>query len=486
MGNRGKATLAVAVLSLVWIAANVDAAAAVTRYAAPGGISNQDLCQSANPFTLRCSIYAAAVAGGGTGGTPVTTGDSVVIEPGNYSDSDLGPSGTVSPTANTVGGAAGQPRPVITLNNAGSSAAFDLQTSDFLSHVEIDTSARSQNLHVSSSGTAEDVIARTTAASATACAVASGTLRESACLATGSGDSAVGTAGAGGTLSITLRDVTAVASGNASRGLNMDNGGTSGAATASVKSVIARASGTGTPYDVVATTGGGTASMTVNIDYSNYATAGGATIVPGGNNQSGAPALAADGYHELSSSSATIDLGQTDGSSGTADIDGQTRTISGFPDIGADELGKPTTTTVSCSPPSIELGASSNCTGGVSDTSASPLNPTGTVHFSSDMAGSFSGGGDCSVIIILHVCMLSYTPSVAGTHTITAAYRGDANHEPSSGTTTLPVTEPPPPPPPDSGSPTGATASTPATTTPRRCKKGRKLKHGRCVKKKRH
>jgi hypothetical protein len=40
-------------------------------------------------------------------------------------------------------------------------------------------------------------------------------------------------------------------------------------------------------------------------------------------------------------------------------------------------------------------------------------------------------------------CTVAYTPSASGSHQITAAYGGDANHDGSQGATTLEVTAPP-------------------------------------------
>lgn len=106
---------------------------------------------------------------------------------------------------------------------------------------------------------------------------------------------------------------------------------------------------------------------------------------------------------------------------------------------------RPSSTAVSCEPSSLAVGRSSTCTATVSDTgSGSPTTPGGTVSFSSDASGSFTpqpascaltatgtaGVGSCSVI---------YVPASGGTHTITAAYAGDATHQASSGTTTLDV-----------------------------------------------
>ena len=91
-----------------------------------------------------------------------------------------------------------------------------------------------------------------------------------------------------------------------------------------------------------------------------------------------------------------------------------------------------TTTTLTCSPSSVEAGTPVGCTATVNDTAASPT-PTGTVSFSSG-AGAFS---PTSCPLSSGSCTVSFTPSTAATDTVTATYGGDTNHAASSGTTTV-------------------------------------------------
>jgi hypothetical protein len=76
-------------------------------------------------------------------------------------------------------------------------------------------------------------------------------------------------------------------------------------------------------------------------------------------------------------------------------------------------------------------------------------------------------------------CAAPYTPTGAGLQQVTATYPGDNLHDPSQGTAVLSVTAAPAPP---TLAPQ-APIATPAKK--KRCKKGRKLKKGKCVKKKR-
>ncbi|OLD03815.1 MAG: hypothetical protein AUJ07_05680, partial [Crenarchaeota archaeon 13_1_40CM_3_53_5] len=89
---------------------------------------------------------------------------------------------------------------------------------------------------------------------------------------------------------------------------------------------------------------------------------------------------------------------------------------------------------VTCSGP-VTVGVSSTCAVTVTDTSAAPTTPAGTVSFMSDSPGSFTGspctlaGSGSSA-----TCHAEYTPSAvgSGTHTITATYSGDVSHSASS------------------------------------------------------
>ncbi|HET6865935.1 MAG TPA: Ig-like domain repeat protein, partial [Solirubrobacteraceae bacterium] len=99
-----------------------------------------------------------------------------------------------------------------------------------------------------------------------------------------------------------------------------------------------------------------------------------------------------------------------------------------------------TATSVSCSPGSVAAGQATTCTATVSDTTGGS-DPTGSVAFSSDSSGSFGSGNSCALTATgngdVASCSIAYTPAVAGTHTITARYGGDATHDPSAGSTTV-------------------------------------------------
>ena len=116
--------------------------------------------------------------------------------------------------------------------------------------------------------------------------------------------------------------------------------------------------------------------------------------------------------------------------------------------FGAGPTQDPTSTSVSCTPPSVNVGQATTCTATVLDTtSGSPSTPTGTVTFSSDSDGSFTNPGTtCTLAPIgttsrTAACHVDYTPNSAGsgTHTITGTYGGDSGHAGGSGHTGLTV-----------------------------------------------
>lgn len=100
-----------------------------------------------------------------------------------------------------------------------------------------------------------------------------------------------------------------------------------------------------------------------------------------------------------------------------------------------------TSTTISCSPSTIQDYHSTTCTATVTDTSpGTPMTPTGTVSWSSNGSGTFS-----STTCILSgtggtaTCSVSFTsvPGQPSVITITGNYGGDADHSRSSGSTTI-------------------------------------------------
>jgi hypothetical protein len=112
-----------------------------------------------------------------------------------------------------------------------------------------------------------------------------------------------------------------------------------------------------------------------------------------------------------------------------------------------------TATTVSCSPSTVVAGRSTTCTATVTDTaSADQTPPTGTVDFTTGGPGSFSAGGQCSLVAAAGgsaSCSVDYAPSSTTsnptrTDTLTTSYSGDRGHEPSPGTAQVAVISPTP------------------------------------------
>ncbi len=514
--------------ALAAVGAAQASAGGVTRYAAPGGNAPAANCQSSSMLAQRCSIATAAAGAG------VFSDDTVVVEPGSYSDTnlanggDLGAGGSFTQVAGDIHGQAGKPRPLITLTALGSNPAVTVTGK--LSHLELvnpNVNGPLSNFAITTaSGVVDDVISRTARSSATACEVDAGLLRNSFCVATsGTGGTGVGSGTIGPSTDFTpkLRGVTAVASGASVSARGIKFLGSTGDITVYAKSVIARAPG-GTDVEVNALDTG-TASL--QIDHANYSTfleASGGEIADQGSQQTTPPVFAADGYHQLPTSVSTIDQGQTDSSSGDYDLDGQARSINrdaviGENDIGADELGRSTSTYLECVPASLALSTGpTTCNASVTDISPGLTGgPGGIVSFVSDSSGTLSGGGKCTLIPVgigfaQGECQLSYTPNTlgTGTHQINGTYGGGFLHEGSAGQIDVGVTPAPPDsdgdgiPDPSDNCPTvagsgsdGCPPALPAAAVPvptpsaaglttaavaTKCKKGRKLKKGKCVK----
>src|SRR5207245_9874804 len=103
-----------------------------------------------------------------------------------------------------------------------------------------------------------------------------------------------------------------------------------------------------------------------------------------------------------------------------------------------------TSTGVSCSPALVPVGSPSSCTATVTDaTLGSATAPTGTVSFTADLASSafasctLAGATPDSAGAVSTSCTVSYTPTAAGPHTITASYSGDASHLTSTETSAV-------------------------------------------------
>src|SRR2546428_31055 len=83
----------------------------------------------------------------------------------------------------------------------------------------------------------------------------------------------------------------------------------------------------------------------------------------------------------------------------------------------------------------------------ITDTSASPSTPTGSVSFASDGTGTFSPGTSCNLLAGAAgtaSCADTYTPPVNSTHdqTITGAFVPNSNHAASTAAFVLTVSPP--------------------------------------------
>src|SRR6266581_2877164 len=96
-----------------------------------------------------------------------------------------------------------------------------------------------------------------------------------------------------------------------------------------------------------------------------------------------------------------------------------------------------TSTSITCNTP-VLVGTASSCTVTVTNTATNPSAPSGPVTLTTSSRGSLPYY--CSLTTATPTsatCALSYTPRIAGSHTITADYQGDGTHSVSSGATSL-------------------------------------------------
>jgi Bacterial Ig-like domain (group 3) len=432
--RRGAVPVVALTMALIFCAAEASAA---VRYAEPGGNNVEGSeCLQANP----CSLFNAASRF--APGSTLAAGDEVVVEPGSYSGAgDLGEEEVISPLVDTsVHGATGSPRPKIT----GEEPPFILgRSGTVLSHVEVVTTGQSFGFLMVAPGVVDDVIVRASGSDSAACFASIGIVRDSACLSTGPFGAAL-LSNSSSTPQIKLRNLTAIATGEGSHGLEVIATGTAHPELDAI-GVLARGAAADVfaqPFD--------SGEITIALSHSDFAdveTAPGATgtvtiTAPGQGdaNITAEPLLAPDGYHELFGSP-TIDAGALDASSGASDVDGEQRSFGKAPDIGADEFQLASTTSLSCNPASAVVGAPTTCTATVS---ASGPAPSGTVKLSSDGPGSFAAAGACTLAPAGQgesSCHLPYTPSAlgAGAHSLTASYGGDAVNAASQGSTSVRV-----------------------------------------------
>src|SRR4051812_11073720 len=442
MVRLGRLLVVVLALSL----ATACAASAATRYAAPGGTGADPCTDPADP----CSIYTAADYG--APGTTLEAGDTVELNPGTYSeaDGDLGPSHVVQPAPGVlVRGEPGAPKPLIVLEtDTASWGAFFLGPATEVLDLEIRDQAANGSAITVQGGAIDRVIARSTVSTAFTCTSFEGTIRSSACI-NSAGGTAIGVSvlTSPGVHASVIRNSTFIASGPGSVGMDFAYFASSAGVVGAVSGigVIAKGEAKDVVADGLEYNGSGHGAATaIELQASDYATtdektsgSGTAVVTPAGTNGNitALPLLAADNIHQMTASP-TIDKGAVDGSSSSFDVDGQDREIGMAPDIGADEIGNPTSTTVVCQPSTVAPGAGSTCTATVEDLGTVLTQPSGDVSFgtggSCTLAGALEASSKCSIGL----------SGLSATQAVTAVYEGDSAHEGSEGSTAITVAAP--------------------------------------------
>jgi Ca2+-binding RTX toxin-like protein len=313
--------------------------AGAVRYAGPSG--SGATCTEDAPCDYKTAIEGAPA------------GDEVILLPGDYGSAAMPLSYSVSSyTANlNVHGQDGQPRPRIF-----SSVVFSLglygggQVRD----IEIDNSNAGGIAFDLKDYRAERLVART-AGNQPSCRLSGTTaLLNSLCVATGANGRSVVTTGVlfAGPNIVTVRNVTAIASGTGtnSAGVHVESANAAGR-TSELTMVNTISRGTAADVSVLKYDG---QSASVIARFSNFKTTsvqGGATLTEQeGNQRMLDPVFQDTTTFRQAPGSPTVDAGQDDPDNGTADYEGNPRTIAGRTDIGADELTPPAAVTGGASP----------------------------------------------------------------------------------------------------------------------------------------
>lgn len=328
---------AVALLGVLYLLSlyllSPPAPGAAIRYAAPTG--GGTACTPVTPCDIQTAVEDAAVV----------DGDEVILLPGTYS---TGTNPLVANDGIYIHGAAGAARPLISSNSGFAVVMGD--SGGTIENVEVRSTAGGIALIVGKGWTAQRVIAIATANGAIGCytapdAARPSLLRDSACIGTGSGATALYSSlgvTPGNDAVARLRNVTAVATGPSSGGIEAASTGNGGSVTVKGRSVIA----SGTDSDISAVGGTGGSAAIADLSDSNYDSqlelSNGSVTDPGsGSNQTPPPLLvnpAAGDVHQRAGSF-TIDRGSGDVSAERRDLDGGPRWEGAAPDIGSDEFG---------------------------------------------------------------------------------------------------------------------------------------------------
>ncbi len=303
--------------------------AATVRYAVPGG-SSTNSC--ASPATA-CSLDKAV--------NQASTGDEVVVVSGTYAMGTTSLSN--SKNGVNVHGVAGQPRPLIV-----TAADFGLALTGASSRVadlSISQTGGLYGLNVfASSVVVQRVEVHSTAPVACTTGI-SGLARDLICVTSATGGVAIDDSWGSGTYALTLRNVTAIATGTGSYGIRADASGNDTNLDISARNVLA----SGVAADIRSTEVGTNSESDVILSNSNYdkiEEGGGGNVTNVGSvssNQTALPWFSETVNYHQAAGSPTIDKGGSDGSVGATDIDGDPRKVGTAVDIGADEFVPDTT-----------------------------------------------------------------------------------------------------------------------------------------------
>jgi hypothetical protein len=312
--------------------------AAVQRYASPTGSGTA--CTSAAPCSIVTAINQAPAA------------TEVILTPGLYS-----PGTTILSNGQSgidVHGLAGRPRPIIV-----TSADYGLMLTGSgakVSDLAINHTGAIYGLNVFSTGVLIDRVQVHSTGAIACTAGITGIARDLSCIDSAAGGIALDDSwGNNGRtrLTLTLRNVTALATGAGSYGIRADASGSNTNLAISGRNVIA----SGTKADVRSTetpANDSTSESNVTLRYSNFNTieeagGGNASDVGSDTNQTAAPVFA-DPYGHQAGNSPTLDQGSTDVFVGSYDYEGEPRKNGDAVDIGADERWPDTT------PPDTRFG----------------------------------------------------------------------------------------------------------------------------------
>lgn len=297
--------------------------AAIVRYAVPGGNGANNCTSPATACSIDKAINQAAA------------GDEVIVASGSYNLGTTSLSNTQ--TGVNVHGAAGQPRPVIT-----TSADFGLALSGAgarVADLTINQSGGLYGLNVFASNVLVQRVEVHTSAPIACTAGISGLARDLLCVTTAASGVALDDSWGSGTFALTLRNVTAIATGPGSYGIRADASGSDTNLDISARNVIA----SGVTADIRSTEVGTNSESDVLLSNSNYdkIEEGGGGNVSNvgsvGSNQTAVPVFADALFHQAITSP-TIDKGGSDSGVGPSDLDGNPRKIGAAVDIGADEF----------------------------------------------------------------------------------------------------------------------------------------------------